>query len=110
MVRSILSSSLVGLKRFILESRVPKTTSLIAIKVGLSIITPTEAVIAVSIVITGPITVSTTVWHLATVHFLWSIVVTAIAAATVLAVVIVPSASGVTIPTIVSIPATSTAP
>lgn len=109
-VRTIQSSSLVGLKLLILESLVSKANRLIAIKVGLSIVSTIEAIIAVSIVITGPITVRYPVLCLVTEDFLWSVVVTAIAAATVLAVVKVPSASRETIPAIISIPATSTAP
>lgn len=108
MVHTILTSSLVGLALLVLKSLVSEGTRLI--KVGLSVISPAEAVIAVSVVVAGPVTVCCPVLWLIVEGFLWSIVVTVIVAATVLVVVKVPSASGETIPPIVSIPATSTAP
>lgn len=108
---TVLSSSLVGTKLLVLETRVSKIRSLSAIKVGLSIISPVKATITVPIVSIGPITVRCPVLCLGTEGFLWSAVITTIIAATVLAVVIiVPSTSRVTIPPIISIPATSTAP
>lgn len=106
---TILSSSLVGPKLLVLEALVSKVTSLIAIKVGLSIVRPIKAITAVSIVIVGPTIIHCPILCLIE-GFLWSIIITAITATTVLVVVIVPSASGVTIPAIVSISATSTAP
>lgn len=110
MICTILSSSLVGSKLLVLETLVSKATSLIAIKVGLSIVSPIKAIIAVSIVITGPTIIRRPILCRVTEGFLWSVVITVITAVTVLAVVIVPSASGVTVPAIISISATSTAP
>lgn len=92
------------------SSLVAKVTILIATKVGLSIVRPIKGSIAVSIVIAGPITVWCPILHFITEDFLWSVVITAITAATVLTVVIVTSTVGVTIPPIISKPATSTAP
>lgn len=110
MICTIWSSSLVGTKLLVLETLASKVTSLTAIKVGLSIVSPIKAIIAVFIVTAAPITVCCPILCLVTEGFLWSVVVTAIIAVTVLVVIIVPSASGVTISAIVSIPATSTAP
>lgn len=107
---AVLNSSLVGSARFVLETLVSIATSLAAIKVGLSIVSPIKAIIAVPIVIAGSTTVRCPVLCRTTKGFLWSVIITAIVAATVLAVVIVPPASRITIPAIISIPATSTAP